>query len=92
MSTPVNPLDQLDEMIRKLEELRNHLKWIKRGEEGWTTEGLVTQGIPERIEKAYTEILKPENVALLNRLGIPVPDKRNWRHFKLETTDNTTTQ
>jgi len=75
-------MEELDNLIRRLEELRNHLKWIKRAEEGWQTEGLRAEGIPKRIERAYSEVLKPENVDLLKKLGIPVPDPSKWRYFR----------
>ena len=75
-------MEDLDNLIRRLEEIRNHLKWIKRAENGWESAGVKIDGIPERIERAYNEVLKPENVELLNKLGIPLPSKSNWKYFR----------
>jgi hypothetical protein len=75
-------MEDLDNLIRRLEEIRNHLKWIKRAENGWESAGLKIDGIAERIDRAYNEVLKPDNVELLNKLGIPIPNKSNWRYFR----------
>jgi hypothetical protein len=89
MSTITNTeelMRQIDDLIVRLQEIRNHLKWIVRGENGWQTEGLKVEGIPERIEQAYNEVYKPENVALLRRLfvNVDLPDRAKQRYFKLE--------
>jgi len=78
----VHPADQLREIARKLEELANHYKWIKRAEEGWSTEGLVEEGLFDRIEQAYNALEDPENVALLGKLGIQKPSRSKWAHFR----------
>jgi hypothetical protein len=79
-------MEQIDNLIVRLQEIRNHLKWIVRGEKGWQTEGLKVEGIPERIEQAYNEVYKSENVELLRRLfpGVNLPDRAKQKHFKLE--------